>query len=88
MGTCEEDMNNQDSLIQHFTDTLTIKSNAADNLRLPLRPHAEDCLWYIRSGICKFGLSCKFNHPTKRPKNQVFIYLFLIFNIKIRFLGF
>lgn len=33
---------------------------------LPLRPYAGDCPYYIRTGTCKFGLSCRFNHPVKR----------------------
>ncbi|XP_027153829.1 zinc finger CCCH domain-containing protein 66-like isoform X2 [Coffea eugenioides] len=34
--------------------------------RLPLRPYAGDCPHYVRTGICKFGLTCKFNHPVKK----------------------
>lgn len=37
----------------------------------PLRPDAEDCSYYMRTGACKFGSNCKFNHPLKR-KNQTF----------------
>ncbi|KAK9054564.1 hypothetical protein SSX86_025643 [Deinandra increscens subsp. villosa] len=37
----------------------------------PLRLDAEDCSYYIRTGVCKFGSNCKFNHPIRR-KNQVF----------------
>ncbi|KAK7411054.1 hypothetical protein VNO78_02408 [Psophocarpus tetragonolobus] len=36
----------------------------------PLRPDAEDCAFYIKTGTCKFGFNCKFNHPIRR-KNQV-----------------
>ncbi|KAK6920587.1 Zinc finger, CCCH-type [Dillenia turbinata] len=32
----------------------------------PLRPHAEDCSYYLRTGTCKFGLNCKFNHPIRK----------------------
>ncbi|KAL9314039.1 hypothetical protein ACSQ67_019491 [Phaseolus vulgaris] len=35
----------------------------------PLRPEAEDCAFYLKTGTCKFGFNCKFNHPLKR-KNQ------------------
>uniref|UniRef100_A0A5B6Z193 Putative zinc finger CCCH domain-containing protein 67 n=1 Tax=Davidia involucrata TaxID=16924 RepID=A0A5B6Z193_DAVIN len=35
----------------------------------PLRPDAEDCSYYMRTGTCKFGSNCKFNHPTRR-RNQ------------------
>ncbi|XP_061366541.1 zinc finger CCCH domain-containing protein 43 isoform X1 [Gastrolobium bilobum] len=35
----------------------------------PLRPDAEDCAFYMKTGTCKFGFNCKFNHPIRR-KNQ------------------
>uniref|UniRef100_A0A7N0UXD9 C3H1-type domain-containing protein n=1 Tax=Kalanchoe fedtschenkoi TaxID=63787 RepID=A0A7N0UXD9_KALFE len=35
-------------------------------LQYPLRPGAEDCNYYMRMGSCKYGLSCKFNHPPRR----------------------
>lgn len=33
------------------------------NMKHPIRPDAEVCLFFIRTGTCKFGLTCKFNHP-------------------------
>ncbi|KAI4336266.1 hypothetical protein L6164_014812 [Bauhinia variegata] len=35
----------------------------------PVRPEAEDCAFYLKTGTCKFGFNCKFNHPVRR-KNQ------------------
>ncbi|XP_020235786.1 zinc finger CCCH domain-containing protein 43 [Cajanus cajan] len=32
----------------------------------PLRPEAEDCSFYLKTGTCKFGFNCKFNHPLRR----------------------
>ncbi|KAK4350620.1 hypothetical protein RND71_029933 [Anisodus tanguticus] len=32
----------------------------------PLRPDAQDCPYYLKTGMCKFGSSCKFNHPSRR----------------------
>ncbi|KAK4775109.1 hypothetical protein SAY86_010044 [Trapa natans] len=32
----------------------------------PVRPGAEDCSYYMRTGTCKFGSLCKFNHPVRR----------------------
>lgn len=32
----------------------------------PLRPEAEDCSFYLKTGTCKFGSNCKFNHPSRR----------------------
>jgi hypothetical protein len=47
--------------------------NANNNRRYhqyPVRPEAEDCAFYMKTGTCKFGVNCKFNHPVRR-KNQV-----------------
>ena len=30
---------------------------------LPLRPNEPICGFYAKKGECKFGRSCKFNHP-------------------------
>ncbi|KAF3633060.1 putative callose synthase 10-like [Capsicum annuum] len=35
----------------------------------PLRPDAEDCAYYMKTGACKYGVNCKFNHPSPR-RNQ------------------
>ncbi|KAI4343663.1 hypothetical protein L6164_010985 [Bauhinia variegata] len=37
--------------------------------KYPVRPEAEDCAFYLKTGTCKFGFNCKFNHPVRR-KNQ------------------
>jgi hypothetical protein len=39
--------------------------NESENV-YPVRPGAEDCSFYMRTGSCKFGSSCKFNHPLAR----------------------
>ncbi|KAL8250363.1 hypothetical protein R6Q59_034056 [Mikania micrantha] len=36
------------------------------NFHYPLRPDAEDCSYYMRTGMCKYGSNCKFNHPLRR----------------------
>ncbi|CAM9617171.1 unnamed protein product, partial [Phaeothamnion confervicola] len=33
----------------------------------PLRPGAIDCMYYMKTGLCKFGSGCRFNHPINRP---------------------
>ncbi|XP_019239156.1 PREDICTED: zinc finger CCCH domain-containing protein 67-like isoform X2 [Nicotiana attenuata] len=38
-------------------------------LNHPLRPDAADCAYYIKTGTCKYGFNCKFNHPSRR-RNQ------------------
>ena len=29
----------------------------------PVRPGQPDCSFYVKTGSCKFGEACKFNHP-------------------------
>ena len=31
----------------------------------PVRPTMPECTFYMKTGQCKFGPSCKFNHPPK-----------------------
>ncbi|CAL1389013.1 unnamed protein product [Linum trigynum] len=38
--------------------------------QFPVRPDAEDCSYYMKTGNCRFASNCKFNHPVKR-KTQV-----------------
>lgn len=40
----------------------------------PVRPDAEDCSFYMRTGSCKYGSSCKFNHPVRRKLQVIFFY--------------
>ncbi|KAM7272172.1 hypothetical protein ACFE04_026835 [Oxalis oulophora] len=32
----------------------------------PERPGESDCSYYIRTGLCRFGATCRFNHPPNR----------------------
>lgn len=51
------------------TEDSTLMEDTDSRYQFPLRPDAEDCSFYVRTGACKFGPNCKFNHPIKR-KNQ------------------
>nr|BAJ87902.1 predicted protein [Hordeum vulgare subsp. vulgare] len=31
-----------------------------------VRPGEPDCTYYLRTGLCSFGMSCTFNHPQDR----------------------
>ena len=39
----------------------------------PERSGEPDCTYYLRTGLCRFGMSCRFNHPPDR--NMVSCYL-------------
>ncbi|KAF8074381.1 hypothetical protein N665_1107s0020 [Sinapis alba] len=35
--------------------------------RYPQRAAAPDCAYYMRTGVCGYGIRCRFNHPPDRP---------------------
>ncbi|KAJ7555475.1 hypothetical protein O6H91_05G040500 [Diphasiastrum complanatum] len=37
----------------------------------PERPGEPDCVYYLRTGLCGFGMSCRFNHPRNRQPAAV-----------------
>ncbi|CAE5958823.1 unnamed protein product [Arabidopsis arenosa] len=46
----------------------------------PVRPGVENCQAYIKTGLCRFGSSCLYNHPNQLPQ--------LLLNILIEYSGF
>ncbi|KAG6525267.1 zinc finger CCCH domain-containing protein ZFN-like [Zingiber officinale] len=38
----------------------------------PDRPGEPNCLYYLRTGNCRYGSSCKYNHPTYTGENNQF----------------
>ncbi|RID68688.1 hypothetical protein BRARA_C00831 [Brassica rapa] len=41
-----------------------------NHMGFPLRPGEKECPYYMRTGQCKFGSTCKFHHPVP-PGDQV-----------------
>ncbi|XP_022740949.1 zinc finger CCCH domain-containing protein 67-like isoform X1 [Durio zibethinus] len=48
------------------SENLQAEWEDGENYQYPLRPCAEDCSFFLKTGTCKFGLNCKFNHPVGR----------------------
>ncbi|KAF3552588.1 hypothetical protein DY000_02003542, partial [Brassica cretica] len=42
----------------------------------PERPGEPDCSYYIRTGLCRFGSTCRFNHPRDR---ELVLHIFIVF---------
>ncbi|XP_039042338.1 zinc finger CCCH domain-containing protein 67-like isoform X2 [Hibiscus syriacus] len=59
----EEDKNESEN------DGENVKRYEGVRSHYPVRPDADDCAYYMKTGLCKFGSNCKFNHPFQR-KNQ------------------
>ncbi|XP_059298607.1 zinc finger CCCH domain-containing protein ZFN-like isoform X3 [Lycium ferocissimum] len=52
----------QDALWQ-----MNLRSRASmESGSYPVREGEPDCSYYIRTGLCRFGLTCRFNHPPNR----------------------
>ncbi|XP_059628671.1 zinc finger CCCH domain-containing protein ZFN-like isoform X2 [Cornus florida] len=41
-------------------------SETMDSGPYPVREGEPDCSYYIRTGLCRFGATCRFNHPPNR----------------------
>ncbi|KAL0457980.1 UNVERIFIED_CONTAM: Zinc finger CCCH domain-containing protein 32 [Sesamum latifolium] len=56
-------------LYNHPPDWLIMESNCAlSPLGLSLRPGVQACPFYLQKGHCKFGRTCKFDHPMATGK--------------------
>ena len=42
-----------------------------------MRPGAQNCSFYMASGLCKFGEGCKFNHPPEK----VFLFVVVVVGV-------
>ncbi|OMO99686.1 Zinc finger, CCCH-type [Corchorus capsularis] len=68
-GEEEEDDDDDEEKNENENDDENVKKNEGRRSHYPVRPEAEDCAYYMKTGLCKFGSNCKFNHPVRR-KNQ------------------
>lgn len=58
----------------------------------PERPNEADCIYYLKTGFCGYGVRCRFNHP--RDRNLVKILAEIcnfpgknsIFRVSVRYL--
>ncbi|XP_042476813.1 zinc finger CCCH domain-containing protein 32-like isoform X2 [Macadamia integrifolia] len=50
-------------------------SNSRKELIYPERPGQPECQYYVRTGECKFGSSCRYHHPRKwiTPRTNCFL---------------
>lgn len=65
----EEGENGGNPLLSNEDGRYNDARNYSKRVLYPLRPDADDCAYYMKTGNCKFGANCKFNHPPKR-RNQ------------------
>ncbi|XP_078174049.1 zinc finger CCCH domain-containing protein 3-like isoform X2 [Carex rostrata] len=48
------------------TSSSSLNSGTNLNNNLPERPDQPDCQHYMKTGGCKYGATCKYNHPKER----------------------
>lgn len=80
-GGSEE--NDQSLVVNEFDrdDDDDDEARKSSVVHYPVRPDAEDCAFYMRTGSCKFGWNCKFNHPVRRKvqvKMSTFSHLIIV----------
>ncbi|XP_025815026.1 zinc finger CCCH domain-containing protein 8-like isoform X5 [Panicum hallii] len=52
-----------DSSVPAKTHAPTASAEAHNAKGLPIRPGEVDCSFYMKTGSCKYGSTCRFNHP-------------------------
>ncbi|KAL3643213.1 RNA-binding, Nab2-type zinc finger [Castilleja foliolosa] len=57
------------SLLSSYDSRLTQTTLGLGSI-YPQRPGQLECDYYMKTGICMFGITCKFNHPIDRSKPQ------------------
>lgn len=40
------------------------------NTPYPQRPGEQHCAYYLKTGKCKFGATCRYDHPVLRPNDH------------------
>merc|ERR1719436_2229191 len=45
-------------------------STGLNSAGLPIRPNQLPCAFYLRTGTCRFGSTCKFDHPEGAGNNS------------------
>uniref|UniRef100_A0A1J3CPS2 Zinc finger CCCH domain-containing protein 3 n=1 Tax=Noccaea caerulescens TaxID=107243 RepID=A0A1J3CPS2_NOCCA len=61
--------------IQESFRKMTVSENGvAQSKSYPDRPGERDCQFYLRTGLCGYGSSCRYNHPTHIPPQGTMFY--------------
>ncbi|XVF49713.1 hypothetical protein PTKIN_Ptkin04bG0035300 [Pterospermum kingtungense] len=61
----------EEEINENENDGDNVNRNKGRSSHYPVRPEAEDCAYYIKTGLCKFGSNCRFNHPVRTKKEAV-----------------
>lgn len=80
-GTCKfaeacrfnhpESTSNEYAGTMGMSDAALYAEAGSNSAGYPLNPGQQDCTFYMRTGTCKFGANCKFNHPEGEVSAQL-----------------
>lgn len=68
----DEDNENEEERNDNEIDGENVTKSEGKRSHYPVRPDAESCAYYMKTGLCKFGCNCKFNHPIRRTTQAFF----------------
>ncbi|KAJ6418148.1 hypothetical protein OIU84_001519 [Salix udensis] len=66
VGDDGDDLENANERSNDYANNSSSRSH-----QYPVRPDADDCAFYMKTGTCKFEANCKFNHPLRRRNQTV-----------------
>lgn len=46
------------------------------NTPYPRRPGEQHCSYYLKTSKCKFGATCRYDHPDLRPEHSTWFWMF------------
>ncbi|EFH67077.1 hypothetical protein ARALYDRAFT_890484 [Arabidopsis lyrata subsp. lyrata] len=61
----------QSSIGSSIPSSAKRKERMTQSSPYPVRPGVENCQCYIKTGLCRFGSSCRYNHPNQRPQVRI-----------------
>ncbi|XP_039126580.1 zinc finger CCCH domain-containing protein 34-like isoform X2 [Dioscorea cayenensis subsp. rotundata] len=54
--------------LEEQEEPVLAKEEGGKKFRYPVRPGEPACSYYIKTGTCRFGSNCKYNHPRRRRR--------------------
>ncbi|KAG7653106.1 Zinc finger CCCH-type [Arabidopsis suecica] len=61
-----------DKIEDAFRKMKVTENGVEESNPYPDRPGERDCQFYLRTGLCGYGSSCRYNHPTHLPQDVAY----------------
>lgn len=56
-------------------------SESVESGLYPERPGEPDCAYYLRTGLCRYGLTCRYNHPPDRKLVNLIVCFIVVLHL-------